>query len=267
MIGAASPSRTQGKMPTVDQVLAQADQNIAQRFADRPLIEASIRHALGKAYEELGQYEKAEEHAGRAVELRLAHLGPEHVETIAAQNALGWALVWHAIVIGLPGKVEEARILSTRVLATARKVLGPEHQETLRSMHILALALCCQGKLDEARALAEEFLPIFKRVLGPEHPETLKLMSELAMVWQSLGNLEKARQLGEESLAIELRVQPDHPDTLTAMSNLADIYSSLGQFDRALEMSRRAMDGCVRVLGLAHPFTQESIAGLSRVQL
>ena len=50
LIGAASPSRAQGTMPTVDQVLARADQNIAQRFADRPLIEASIRHALGQAY-------------------------------------------------------------------------------------------------------------------------------------------------------------------------------------------------------------------------
>ena len=104
LIGAASPSRAQGKMPTVDQVLAQADQNIAQRFADRPLIEASIRHALGQAYEELGQYPKAEEHAGRAVELRLAHLGPEHADTIAAQNALGWALGWRGVTYGLPGK-------------------------------------------------------------------------------------------------------------------------------------------------------------------
>ena len=33
LIGAASPSQAQGKIPTVDQVLAQADRNIAQRFA------------------------------------------------------------------------------------------------------------------------------------------------------------------------------------------------------------------------------------------
>jgi serine/threonine protein kinase len=171
MIGAASPSRTQGKIPTVDQVLAQADQNIAQRFADRPLIEASIRKALGEAYLELGQYPKAEEHAGRAVELRLAHLGPEHADTIAAQNALGWAVVWHtrmaslASMADLPEKVEEARILSTKVLATARKVLGPEHKETLRSVEVLGWALSLQNKHDEARALAEEYLPICKRVL------------------------------------------------------------------------------------------------------
>ena len=174
MIGAAAPSRAQGKIPTVDQVLAQAEQNIAQRFADRPLIEASIRNALGKAYEELGQYQKAGEHAGRAVELRLAHLGPEQADTIAAQNALGWALFQQAK--GLMEKGEEARVLLTGVLATARKVLGPEHEETLQTMHSLAAALSLLDRYDEARALAEELLEIQKRALGPEHPETLATM-------------------------------------------------------------------------------------------
>jgi non-specific serine/threonine protein kinase/serine/threonine-protein kinase len=259
MIGAASPSQTQGKMPTVDKVLAQADENIGQRFADRPLIEASIRKALAESYQELGLFEKAEEHAGRAVELRLAQLGPAHVDTIAAQNALGWALVRH----GEAKKVEEARILSTRVLATAREVLGLKHPETLRSMLILGSAHFMQYKWDEALALAEEYLPIFKRVLGPEHPKTLFVMSGLSLIWRFSGDLEKAKQLGEESLAIGLRVRPDHPDTFLAMYRLSDIYSSLGQFDRALEMSRRAMDGWVRVLGLAHPLTRTAIAGYS----
>ena len=112
---------------------------------------------------------------------------------------MGWALRWRGVTYGLPEKREEARILSTRVFATARKVLGPEHRETLRSMNILASTLYGQGKLDEARALYEKYLPIYKRVLGPEHPETLRLMCEFGRLCQDLGNLEKARQLGEES--------------------------------------------------------------------
>jgi non-specific serine/threonine protein kinase/serine/threonine-protein kinase len=260
MIGAASPSRAQGKISTVDQILDQADQNIAQRFADRPLIEASIRHALGQAYRELGQYPKAEEHAGRAVELRLAHLGPEHADTIAAENALAWALCWRSVTDRLPGKVEEARVLASRVFEAARKVLGPEHHETLRSMRILASSLYGQGNFEEAQAFYEKYLPIYRRVLGPEHPETLTVTWEFGKLYQTLGNLERARQLGEQSAASLLRVQPDHPDTLSAMHSLTDIYLSLGQFDRALEISRRAMDGCVRVLGPSHPLTERTSA-------
>jgi tetratricopeptide (TPR) repeat protein len=249
LIGAASPSRAQGKIPTVDQVLARADENVAKKFADRPLIEASIRHALGQAYEELGQYQKAEQHARRAVELRLAHLGSEHAETISAQNALGWVLCRQ-------GQAEKARALLTPILATARKVLGPEHPETLQTMHVLAVAL---DKPEETRALEEELLAIRKRVLGSEHPKTLATMNNLAMSWRSTETLEKAKQLFEQVLAMELREQPNHPNTFTTMGHLAGIYSSLGQHDRAIDLSRRGMEGNVHVRGLGHPFTRGSI--------
>jgi hypothetical protein len=183
LIGAAGPSRAQGKIPTVDQVLAQADRSITKRFSDRPLIEASIRDALGQAFQELGQYQKAEQHAAWAVELRLAHLGPAAPETIAAQNALGWAL--HR-------KEEDgnARALMTPVLATAREALGREHPVTLRTMHVLAAV---QDEPDQARALSEELVAIQTRVLGPEHPSTLAAMNNLAGDWSVLGEKGKAR--------------------------------------------------------------------------
>ena len=44
------------------------------------------------------------------------------------------------------------------------------------------------------------------------------------------------------------------------MMDLAKIHWSLRQFDRALDLRRRALDGCVRVLGVEHPFTQFAVA-------
>src|SRR5262249_54772171 len=159
----------------------------------------SIRHALGQAYEELGRYPKAEQHAARTVELRLKNLGPEHVDTIAAQNALGWALFRQSANSRTEqesrDKLEKIRALLTPVLETARKRLGPEHEETLRSMHVLAAVM---DKPEQARALNEELLAILKRVLGPEHPKTLSTIHNLALNWQELGNLEKAKQLDEQ---------------------------------------------------------------------
>jgi tetratricopeptide (TPR) repeat protein len=252
LIGAAAPSKAQGKIATVDQVLARADERITQKFADRPLIEASIRHTLGKAYEELGQYKKAEEHAARAVELRLAHLGPAHVDTIDAQNALGWALVRQ-------GKNEEARTLLTPVLETARKTLGPEHTWTLQTIHTLAPALFGMGKYEEERTLLEDLLAIRKRVQGPEHSATLATIVNLAGTYHMLGKLKEAKQLWELSLAVDERDRPNHPNTLMTMSNLALVYRELGQDDRAIDMRRRVVEARVRVLGLTHPFTQQSI--------
>ena len=256
MIGAAAPSRALGTIPTVDKVLAKADQNVAKKFADRPLIEASIHHALGKAYEELGQYEKAEQHAARAVELRLPRLGPEHAETIAAQNALGWALLRR-------GKSEEAGALLTKVLDTARRALGSDQRETLAAMNGLAAALMDTDRRDQARSLREELLSAKTRLLGPEHPETLSAMNNLATQWVVAGHLAKARPLFEQALAVGLRDRPDHPSTLTTMGNLVRVYTNLEDHDRAAEMWRRLMEGRLHVFGLAHPFTQQAIADYS----
>jgi non-specific serine/threonine protein kinase/serine/threonine-protein kinase len=252
MIGAAAPSKTQGKLTTVDQVLAQADQNIANRFVDRPLIEASIRHALSQAYEELGEFSKAERHATRAVELRLARLGPDHAETIAAQNALGWALVRQ-------NKYKESRELMAQTLRIARELLGPEHTETLQAMHILAEALLKLGKHGEARALQEQLLAMSSQVLGPEHQTTLETMSNLATIWQEVGEFEQAKQLYQQVLELGLRAQPNHPNTLITMSNFADLYDNLAHVDQAIDMRRRILEKRERILGLSHPFTRQSI--------
>jgi serine/threonine protein kinase/tetratricopeptide (TPR) repeat protein len=263
LIGAASPSQAQGKIPTVDQVLARADENVAKKFGDRPLIEASIRHALSQAYEELGQYQKAEQHAAKAVELRMARLGAEHAETIAAQNTLGFVLIRESgrakTRQETEAKAQRAQSLLAPVLTTARKALGPEHQETLGSMHVLAAALSILSKHEEARALDEELLAARKRVLGPEHPKTLSTMGNLAIVWQAMGNLERAKELYEQVLAVGLRDQPNHPRTLLQMNNLANLYGRLGQHDRQIDLARRTVEGRVRVLGLGHPFTQQAI--------
>jgi tetratricopeptide (TPR) repeat protein len=267
LIGAASPSRAQGTIPTVDQVLARADENVAQKFAGRPLIEASIRHALGKAYEELGQYLKAEQHAVRAVELRLAHLGPEHVDTIASQIALGWVLERQGENSNTEqereDKAEKIRALLTPVLETGRKSLGPEHEETLQTIYVLAAALNLLQKHDEARALYEALLATRKRVLGPEHPKTLSTMRGLANSLWAVGDIEKASQLYEQTLAIMLRDLPNHPDTLIQMSNLANLYDSLRRYDRSIDMRRRIMEGRMRVLGLGHPRTLYAIGDYS----
>jgi tetratricopeptide (TPR) repeat protein len=253
MIGAASPPQAQGKIPTVEQVLAKADERIPQKFAGRPLIEASIRLALAQADEELGQDKKSEQHAARAVELRLKDLGPSHADTIAAQNALGWALIRQ-------GKVEAAQKLLTPVLEIARKTLGSEHIKTLDTMNPVAMTLLDLNKQHEAQALLDEVVASRKRFQGPEHSETLITMHNLALALGSLGKLEEAKQLLEQVLAVDLRDRPNHPNTLRAMYLLASLYGDLGEDDRAIEMARRVVEARVRILGLPHPLTQQSIA-------
>jgi serine/threonine protein kinase len=249
LIGAASPSRTQGKLPTVDEVLARADERIPRRFAERPLIEASIRHALAQAYDELGRYEKAEQHAARAIELRMLHLGPEHADTLAAQNVLATALC-HAF------KPEEAHKIVTAVLQICRRTQMPAHPVTFEAMHILAEVLMLEGEADRARSIQEELVARLKWVMGPEHSKTLRELNSLATCWTIVGDFERAREMYEEALGVELRVEPNHPITFETMRNLAWIHAYLERNPQAVDWLLRALEGEIRVLGVSHPTTR-----------
>ena len=55
-----------------------------------------------------------------------------------------------ALVLRARGKLDEAEPLLRQVMDALRRVLGPEHPDTLASMSGLALVLQARGKLAEA---------------------------------------------------------------------------------------------------------------------
>jgi hypothetical protein len=52
-----------------------------------------------------------------------------------------------------------------------RRVLGPDHPDTLYSMSNLASVYRRQGKYAQAEALHSQTLEVRRRVLGAEHPD------------------------------------------------------------------------------------------------
>ena len=67
-----------------------------------------------------------------------------------------------------------------KLLDVRRRVLGPEHPQTLTTMGNLGCSLHGQGKYAEAETMQRELLDVQRRVLGPEHPDTLATVSNLA---------------------------------------------------------------------------------------
>jgi hypothetical protein len=109
------------------------------------------------------------------------------------------------------------------VLAAQKRVLGPEHPDTLRSASNLAIALCHQCKYAEAQPLCEATLEVQRRVLGPNHPHMLHTASLLdqmrshkrvAQPAAAAGNVARsaANQLpaGTRVLVQRLVAKPEH---------------------------------------------------------
>src|SRR6185437_4791017 len=102
--------------------LDRAAARIEGKFRNQPLVAASIRETIGKAYRDLGLYREAQFQAEQALDLRRRLLGERNPETIATMNNLAIAYIRQ-------GKYADAELLATRLVTLRREVLGAEHPD------------------------------------------------------------------------------------------------------------------------------------------
>ena len=79
-----------------------------------------------------------------------------------------------------------------KTLDARRRVLGPEHPNTLRAMNNLALLYLYQGKYAQAEPLFHKLLEVAHRVMGEEHPDALTYTNNLALLYDKLGKAKEA---------------------------------------------------------------------------
>ena len=77
----------------------------------------------------------------------------------------------------------------------SKKLLGPEHANTLLSRGNLARTYSDQERWNEAEDLELQVIDISKKLLGPEHPDTILSMGDLASTYSYQGRWNEAEQL------------------------------------------------------------------------
>lgn len=141
-------------------------------------------------------------------------------------------------------------------LDTRRRVLGPEHADTLTALDTFATVIQDQSRLDEAEPLFRRCLEARRRVLGPEHPDTLSSASNLGVLVQLRGRLDEAESLLRSCLEVERRVNgSEHIRTLGAMQNLGSVYIEMGRNGEAQPLLAEAYAVACRLLGPENPTT------------
>jgi len=154
------------------------------------------------------------------------------------------------------GHVQAARDLNQDTL-DRRRVLGPDHPDTLDSAHNLAIDLRLLGDAQAARDLNQDILDRRRRILGEDHPDTLRSANDLAADLRELGEIPAARDLDQDTLDRCRRVLgADHPDTLASASGLAvggrpyTVLSTVGMSCQGMPVIEQLLDdpgGYVRI--------------------
>jgi len=171
---------------------------------------------------------------------------------------------WFDIFFTALGLHNKAEWLNVQLLETQKKVLGPEHPNTLTSMGNLALTYWNQGRWEEAEKLGVQVLETRKGLLGAEHPRTLGSMNNLASLYLNQGRWEEAETLLVQGLETRKRVLgAEHPRTLIIMGNLASTYRHQGRWEEAETLEAQVLETRKRVLGAEHPDTLVSMSNLA----
>jgi hypothetical protein len=150
--GASAQARPDNKPDPdlkVRTALDRAAAALDNKFQAQPLVEASIRHTIGKTYEDLGLLPEARYQLERAVELRRSVLGETHPDTLTDMSDLA-SSYWEE------GKYSEAEPLFGKVLEGRRRVLGETHPDTLQALRDLGNVYQVQGKYQQAECTSSE---------------------------------------------------------------------------------------------------------------
>ena len=154
------------------------------------------------------------------------------------------------------GLYPKAQPLFQQVVEIRRRLLGPEHPDTLTSMDHVAENLERLGHYPEAESLARNALAIGRRALGPENELTVTAMHTLASITLSEGDYAEAEKLNRSALEIDDRIYgPEHPLTLTTKTFLARALSEQGKFPEAEKLLREALQAEQRIHGPEHART------------
>src|SRR6185437_5345269 len=257
----ADPNEKAGTAVTAREVLDKASTEIGTGLGKDPELQAQLLHVMGRAYLNLGLYERARSSFEDAIQASRSFGGQDQREALNTTHDLVWTILQQ-------GHVTEAEGMARQLLEKQRHVLGATHGDTIATMGELAFILCQEGKdkCEEGVRLNQYVLEQQKRTMGPEALYTLVTMDNLAIMLDQVGRPADAEKLQRESLDIHVRkFGKESFASLIAMDNLGDFQRDQGRNEDAEKTFREAIEIDQRALGPSQVVTAATEYDLASV--
>ena len=170
----------------------------------------------------------------------------DEVMVARAENFLG-------VVLLALGHLDPALIQFEGVVATRKRLLGPDHLETARAIGNVANVRDNQGEYLEQLALLEEQIPILLRELAPDNSEVLRAQSAAAHARYRSGDLRGATVALEGVVSVLQAVPGPRPAELARhQKDLADMYLNSDRLEEARALLEEAVPTLEAELGPGH---------------
>jgi len=246
LLSSIDPVQARGREVTVREILDKASDKIQDQFNDEPLVEASIRVTLAQTYLSLGEYEKAEPHFRRALELNRASLGPDDPNVAITMSNL-------AQVLQDTNRLTEAEPLLEQALDIMATFYDPNHPKLATALNNLATLFYDTNRFAEAEPMFRQALAIQEKALGPNDPKVAIDLNNLGELLRVTNRLDEAEPLLRRALTIdEQAFDSNHPSVARDLNNLAALLMAKNRWDEAESLLRRALTIEEHVFGKDH---------------
>ena len=222
---------------------------------DNPLL-ANVSVAAGQAYLKLGLPDQARQQFQRALMLRRAWLGPDHLAVADVLQQLGTLCV-------LLAKYAEAESDFTECMRIRRDTLGMEHILVASSLCDLGVVCYRTGRYEEAEQSFRRALIITDR-LGPAAAPVRELvLAHWGRLSTELGHGEDAESLLKQGLATaQQRDGPRSIGVAWVLVSLGQLYYGRGRYAAAEPLFRQSLEIFDAIRGKDHPDSQVALADL-----
>jgi serine/threonine protein kinase len=248
------PDRQIGFREVLD--LATAD---ARSMELDPEVKSKILIELGKVYFNLDEFTVSLDLFSQAEQITSQSLDRIHPLHMTALDQKGMVLLYME-------NFEEAEGVLKQALELQKKVLGPDHEDTIHSLAKLGDLYSNWGKQDKAIPITKEVLSRRTKIFGPKYRFTLVSMNGLALLYDQVGRDEEAVALLREAYRIAIEVEgPENIFTLTYANNLALALIDVDKLDEAEKAAEDVLSIRRRLLGEDHSSVFATRHTLARV--
>jgi len=237
LISTTDPYRARGdggKTVTLSTVLNRGADRV-ERLDDQPSVQAELQNVIGRIYDKLGSFEKAEPMLEASLaQRRQLHSGPD--STIAT-SLFNLALHHH-----LTGDYERADSLLRDVLAMRRKIYTPPHRKLAEVLGRLgSISWYNLGDYAAADSLLHQALRMRKSVSDSANVSLAAGYNDLANLYHRQGKFDRAAPYYRKAIEMYRGLEGPHPAVATIMSNFAGLLNDRGQYATADTMQQQAL--------------------------
>ena len=143
-------------------------------------------------------------------------------------------------------KYDEALDLDRRVLAEQRRLLGPEHRQTLMTAGSVTGDLRAGGRYQEALDLAETTYRTWASLFGDDFNRTLDAANNYAISLRLAGRYAEASTLDERVYERRLiLLRPLHPRTLVTANAVGRNMREAGRYEQSVAWLQEQLNLCL----------------------